>query len=368
MPNSLSVAALRTIQDGRSSADAMLRGPSAAPSTRGLNFGRGPVVMLFYDGFESGARSGALARWYCDFRSVARYAYRSAKGAQVYTGYYVAFQLLVRSLRACGCDVRVNDFKLATANPDYPIGIAGYPSALTHIRLPNPRLLGHGDFGAPDDVAALAGDPRVRAFLQPAQWVAALYPKAYRDKTVIWPVGIDTQALPDLSGDPKDTDVLIYDKIRWHRDSEVPRLLEPIAGHLQASGKSFQVLRYGHHHHRQFAKAMSRSRSLLFLCEHETQGLACQEAMASNLPVLAWDEGILVDPHQRIFAPPGLIVSSVPYFDHRCGERFKSADFKKTFDMFWNRRTRYRPRDFIRETLSMQRSGEAYLKAYFDPV
>ena len=105
---------------------------------------------------------------------------------------------------------------------------------------------------------------------------------------------------------------------------------------------------------------------MIFLCEHETQGLACQEALSANIPVLAWDEGALVDPMLRPFAPSGLVVSSVPYFDSRCGERFKAQDFETGFTSFWYgvESSRYRPRQFILDTLSLPRSAENYLSLY----
>src|SRR4051812_36481025 len=67
------------------------------------------MIYLFYDGYERRAAEG-LARFYEPARSLARRAWRTLKGQQVYTGFYVAFENLVRSLEAAGCSVRVNDF------------------------------------------------------------------------------------------------------------------------------------------------------------------------------------------------------------------------------------------------------------------
>lgn len=100
---------------------------------------------------------------------------------------------------------------------------------------------------------------------------------------------------------------------------------------------------------------------MLFLCEHETQGLAYQEAMSTGMPVLAWNDGVLVDPIQKQFAPPGLTVSSVPYFDARCGLTFTMATFEPQLDAFIHGRAQYRPRAFVKEQLSLERSGRLYL-------
>ncbi|MCU0906121.1 MAG: hypothetical protein MUF73_01460 [Rhodobacteraceae bacterium] len=101
---------------------------------------------------------------------------------------------------------------------------------------------------------------------------------------------------------------------------------------------------------------------MVFLCEHETQGLAYQEAMASGLPVFAWDEGVLVDPQERRFAPPGLVVSSVPYFDARCGLTFTEADLEARLDAFCQSRAGYDPRAYVADVLSPARSAARYLE------
>jgi hypothetical protein len=340
-------------------------GATGVPPCNSLNFGRGPVVMLFYDGFETQAHPAFWGKAYAALRGKARYAYRRARGLQAYTGFYVAFRLLVRCLEDAGCDVRINDFKLANRYPDYPVGLCGYPSVLDKVKLKNPAIFGPGDYGFPDEVAKLDHDHDIRRYIQPCAWAASLYDGACGDKMMVWPVGIDIEACPDFSGQRKDIDVLIYDKIRWDRETEVPRVLDPIVDRLRKSGKRVEILRYGNHYYRQYVDALRRSRALIFLCEHETQGIAYQEALACNVPVLAWDEGVLVDPHQRTFAAADVIVSSVPYVDQRCGERFLLKDFGNVFEKFWSRLPSYAPRSYIASELSLQRSAEKYLEAYW---
>jgi hypothetical protein len=118
------------------------------------------------------------------------------------------------------------------------------------------------------------------------------------------------------------------------------------------------------HHQRQFREALARAKGMLFLCEHETQGLAYQEALASNVPVLALDEGELVDPQQRRFARPDLKVSSVPYFDAFCGETFVPATLEETLDRFMRHRSSYAPRSYVLQNLSMRKAAENYLELY----
>ena len=263
-------------------------------------------MLLFYDGFELSLRPGVTGYAYSRLRQLARYVYRSMRRRQVRTGFYTAFRLLVVSLRRYGCVVKINALGLAARHPDHPIGVAGYPSVLKAADVPNPRLFGPGDYGYPDTAAVVARDPRNRILTQPSEWPVEFYRGACGDKVRAMFVGIDTELWPDLSEQRKDLDFVVYDKIRWDhgsvRGSDTPAIVTRTTRLLDQLGLSYVVLRYGAHHLGQFRNALSRARGMIFLCEHETQGIAYQEAMASNVPVLALDEGVLADPEQRRFA------------------------------------------------------------------
>ena len=247
---------------------------------------------------------------------------RKVRGKQVNTGFYEAFLALVKGLRRLGCEVRINDFAAAQRDPRYPIGIAGYPTVIRHVPLSNPVIFGPGDPGYPDSAGEFAGNPQVRYIMQPSDWFVDYYSPYCGEKMIRCPVGIDTATIPDAANATKTIDVLIYDKVRWHRAQRVPALLGRLKDMLKARNLTYTVLRYGEHTRENYFKALTGARSMVFLCEHETQGLACEEALAMNIPVFAWEEGKLVDPLQLPFAKEGLWASSVPYFDERCGVTF----------------------------------------------
>jgi hypothetical protein len=57
-------------------------------------------------------------------------------------------------------------------------------------------------------------------------------------------------------------------------------------------------------------------------------------------------------------------VTSVPYWDERCGHRFESAkDFTVSWDLFWENVNagRYSPRDYILENLTLEKCAQLYL-------
>jgi len=291
--------------------------------------------------------------------------YHALRGAPPVTGFYVAFMSLKCALEDAGYEVRVNDFALARKNPGYPIGITGYPHILDGWSLPNPAVLGPGLLDHPAIAPSLMDDPRYKTYVCSCEWHRRFFAKTYGDKCVTWFAGIDVDAWPDFHGEPKDIDFIIYDKVRWNREELSRKLTEPIQSELRRRGYTSELIRYRHHDHVQYRATLRRARGMIFLAEHETQRLAYQEAMACGVPILAWDQGLWLDPMRLQFDGADIPASSVPYFGPQCGERFKDADaFPAALDRFFEARERYAPRAFVIENLSRKASAETYLQRY----
>ncbi len=321
-------------------------------------------MLLFYDGFELRATEDRLAQAASRLRGAIRYLKRGIEGVQPATGLYVAFISLVRALRASGIEVRVNDFAFARAHPELPVGMFGYGPVLDWLSLPNPKVLGPGSFGDPKRFGALSRHKSVKAVIQACDWYREYHRPYCADNLVTWPVGIDVERYADASADDKTIDVLIYDKIRWNRPDAWDNVMSPFLFELQRRGLTYKFLLYGYHRHSKYVRLLRKARSMAFICEHESQGLACLEALSMNVPVFAWDEGRLVDPCEQPFASPGLAVTSVPYFDDRCGLRFKGETVAEDFSAFWSTLSGFRPRDYIIETLTPGQCAERYLAIY----
>jgi hypothetical protein len=288
---------------------------------------------------------------------------------QKVTGFGVSFAMMVKGLAAAGYRVRANDYALARANPDYPVGLIGGPALLDGWSLPNPAILGPSIYDQPGQAPRLFEDPRFRRYLCLADWMYDLFETGYPGRCVTWFAGIDTDAWSDLSGEPKDLDFLVYDKVRWEHDRYQGELIDPVIAALNARGLSHETIRYKFHDHETFRSLLGRAKGLLFLCENETQGIAYQEALASGVPILAWDRGWWADPQWRDHFETPPWASSVPFFSKACGERFVGMDdFGAQLDAFMAARDSYRPRDYVTGTLSLVRSGEIYAKAYFGLV
>ena len=106
---------------------------------------------------------------------------------------------------------------------------------------------------------------------------------------------------------------------------------------------------------------------MIFLCEHESQGLAYQECLSSGVPILAWDQGYCLDPNRFVWGQPNIAATSVPYFDDRCGERFEGLkDLDEKISMFMGKigASAYSPRDFVMENLTLTRSAAQFLSFF----
>jgi hypothetical protein len=281
-------------------------------------------------------------------------------------GFEVSFILLCRALRLAGQRVHINDYALARRNPDFPVGLCGYTHVLDGWTLPNPAVLGPGLYDHPKQNPTLMQDPRFRSYLMFCDWMRDMFATGYeRERLRPWFGGIDVAEWRDTKNLAKDVDVLVYDKIRWNRGRLVPSFRDPILEALSARKLRYEVLRYGRYTHSGYRRLLARSRSMLFLCENETQGMAYQEALACNVPVLAWDQGFWLDPNRELWDPNPVSATSVPYFSPECGERFVGLDdFAPTLERFLSGLDRYEPRRFVGDHLSLAESGELYLRAY----
>jgi hypothetical protein len=315
------------------------------------------TVLLFYrepekDAFFPGDRY---------LKRLVRPAYNLVRKGPATSGFFVLYQNLIAALQRCGAQVERNNHALARRYPDHPVGLVGYPCLLEGWDLPNPALIGPGMYDHPKIRPDLMDDPRYHRYLVHCRWLRHLFEPVYGPCISEWWVGIDTTAWADTRGQEKTLDLLVYDKTRAHE----PRILEPVLRAIDARGLSRQVLRYGRYKPPAYQELLRRARGVVFLSAHETQGLAYQEALASNVPVLAWDQGYWLDPIRPRYEPEPVPATSVPFFSPECGERFRDEEeFPAALERFWASLPAYEPRRFVERELSLRCSGEIYLEYY----
>src|SRR6185369_6904526 len=285
------------------------------------------VLNLFYEEPEGD-------RWLKFDRYPRRIIRRLIRGKPQPGGQKRVFLNLCAGLDKIGFKYRVNDYRYILKHKNELACIIGKPCVLERIKWQNPILLGASMYSHPIDNPTLFDDYPIQKVLVPGDWCRDMF-RQHWTAVEAWPVGIDTE-LWNVS-DTKSVDVLLYDKVRWKHDEFEKSLIEPIRASLRKDRRSFVEIRYGSYREEDFRAALAQCRTMIFLCEHETQGIAYQQALACRLPIFAWDRG---GPWQDPFYYPDSVsygpVTSVPYWDDRCGLKFKdAAEFEQTWSSFW---------------------------------
>lgn len=230
---------------------------------------------------------------------------------------------------------------------------------------PNPIVAGIGLMTHPSEWPTLCEDYPVVRYLQHSAWCDAVYRPYFGERCGIWPVGIDTARWQPSDPAGKDLDFLLYDKIHWDREGRERELLAPLRAQLDQAGLSHDTLRYGHYEPAAFRAVLARARALIFLSAHESQGIAVEEAMSSGVPIFAWDPGFVEDPERFRWGQPVIRATSVPYFDDRCGLRFRDArEFSLRLPEFRERLAagQFAPRDYILENLTLEKCSRQFVE------
>jgi glycosyltransferase involved in cell wall biosynthesis len=285
------------------------------------------------------------------------------------SGQRMVYQNLKKGLDQAGIPYRDNDFRYIGQHPDELMCIIGKSHLLFEYEWPNPIVFGASIFDHPVVCPNFwERYPNVKKMLVPGPWMYNMFSEHYpEEKLAVWPVGIDVDEWkPTRSQDDKPERILLYDKILWKKERRRTSVFNPVRQFLERKNLETEVLRYGDYFPYDLKVALRRCKAVIYFCEHETQGIAYQQMLASGVPLLAWDrQGYWEDPNffpDRVRYGP---VSSVPYWDKRCGMKFEATDdFAGRFDDFWERvrADDFSPRDYILENLTLEECSQRYAR------
>lgn len=304
-------------------------------------------------------------RWIPFDRYPRRLVRRLWRGPWQPSGHMRVFLNLMTGLDRIGIPYRVNDYRFMRANTDQLSCLIGKPHVLKSFPPEAPLLFGPSIYNHPIDDERLPYRHAIRQILVPSPWVQKMFCQVWPGLVTVWPVGIDTERWKPATAAEKDIDVLIYDKIFRGRDQLERTVLDPLLEELRRRGLLVTHLRYGSYFERQLLVLSRRVRSMVYLSRHETQGIALQQILASDIPVFAFDPGGEWQSLEYLlrgvrFGP----VTSAPYWDDRCGVKFTGADdVLAAFQMFWKGVTTgaFSPREMILEKkLTLEECAQAY--------
>jgi hypothetical protein len=189
-----------------------------------------------------------------------------------------------------------------------------------------------------------------KKIIVPCEWVKQLYMKWLpEDKLLTWAVGINTDLFYDMSNNVKDNDCLIYFKRRDEKE------LSDVISFLEANNQTYEVIRYGGYSEEHFLNVLRHSKYGLIIDKCESQGIAIEEMMSTNLPLLVWDTSIWDDRGEEF----RIEATSVPYWDENCGVKFINFDeLNDSFIYFMNNKYKFKPREFVMNNLSLEKCAK----------
>ncbi len=260
-------------------------------------------------------------------------------------------------------DVNLPFSKVKTDEPVVALGDGRF--ALDGYTLKNPVIAGIGLMTHPTNWPNICEEYPIAKYLQHSTWANNVYvPYFGADICNLWPAGIETDNWAPVKETEKTIDFLVYNKIRWDKDALNDQLKQPILKKITERGLTYREIVYGQYQEEEYFNLLRQSKAMIFLCEHESQGFACCEALSMNVPVFAWDQGFCLDPTRFEWNDAVIPATSVPFFDERCGLRFKDLmEFETQFATFWNNveNAVYNPRAYITENLTLKKSAQIML-------
>ena len=210
--------------------------------------------------------------------------------------------------------------------------------------------------------------PRRKAFpravyVHPSRWVASLWrEEGFKQCPIeVWPVGIDTDEFPARSQVRATAPVLVYYKERF------PWEIDRLKTILRQMGVEYRVLVYGKYTQAEYMRRLHECSFVIWLGRQESQGIALQEALSVNVPVLVLDALSLFDcyPSPDWLFPERLRrfrTTTAPYFDARCGIVLDSMEkLEEGIFLMREHLSTFRPREFIMEYLSLERQARAFV-------
>lgn len=193
-----------------------------------------------------------------------------------------------------------------------------------------------------------------KSIIVPSEWVKNLGVTKFgfpENKIDIWPVGIKSS---NLDKNIK-YDCLIYYKRRSQEE------LQKVIDFINSKNLTYNILSYGNYSESDLESICSQSKFCFLLNGTESQGIAVQEILASNTPMLVWDLQQWNDQGPKWSVP----ATSVPYWSNECGEKFYNfSDLEETFENFYSKISEYTPRQYVEKNLSYKASVNKLLELF----
>ena len=204
-------------------------------------------------------------------------------------------------------------------------------------------------------------------YIHPSQWVKDFWLHFGFDRCPIepWPTGIDTE---EFRPSPKIKKfALVYFKQRSQEE------LFQVEKALKKKGVAYRIINYGNYQEQEYKKLLAETCYVIWLGRQESQGIALEEVLATDTPVLVCDvdrvgHWIASQKEMAVFTEAEnnfANTTSAAYFDERCGVKIKNlSEIDEAVNKMENEWQNFQPRQYILENLSLEKQAGDLLAIY----
>ncbi len=270
---------------------------------------------------------------------------------------------LIKGLDKIGCDYVLNSSRPRQPYVFIPNGRANILKVL-QTRTSQKIAIGPNLFIFPQEIPGYLKWLVTKSdlYIQPSLWAANVWQLLGFNFLPIetWPVGIDTEIFSPAT---KKTNrkVLLYHKERSKQElAEIEKVLSEM-------NLDYQTIFYGQYREADYLRLLKQASFILWHGQHESQGIALQEALSSNIPALVCDATSFYQMENFPYYPFAEIlkkieVTSAPYFDNRCGMKITDiaalpAALEQMMDVLGD----LSPREYVLENLDLERQAQRLL-------
>ncbi len=206
-------------------------------------------------------------------------------------------------------------------------------------------------------------------YIQPSKWALDFWRDFGFDKckTDFWPTGIDTEEFSERKKSNSGI-VLIYFKQRYKEELD---FVKNILDNLKIQ---YEIIIYGLYDQKDYLKKLQNTRYVIWLGRQESQGIALEEALSMNVPILVWDvlnvgHWVPNKKEKKIFNQEELNyknTTSAFYFSDECGIITKDKEkIKESINNMENSWQSYEPRKYIIENLNLEQQARDFIELFY---
>jgi glycosyltransferase involved in cell wall biosynthesis len=277
-----------------------------------------------------------------------------------YRGPWKVFNNLVKGLDNIGYPYVINRDLKATKR----LWIQDDIVALGYLhRMNTHAVVGPNLFVMPHDIPATIRLDGV-LYIQPSEWISKLWHQEgfFACPIITWPVGIDTQEFQPSATPISQRRVMVYHKGRDVQELGV--ILET----LHTMKLPYWLVLYGRYSEKEYQDWLSKTSFIIWHGSSESQGIAMQEAMACDLPIVVLDVNELSQ-NQGSYRFASTLAkrttTSAPYFDDTCGIKITELGaLRVALEQIMEDRECFQPRQYVLKHLSLDGQARTFLQIW----